>query len=186
MLSPSLYSSYYRCLVYPVVCVEEILRTHSKYQSVMYTRSLSAFIQSKELFMCWTGVGAVSHRGRIVSTAQSSWLPSSCAWPVSLGSLRHSGMCVYVWVGVCIGVCHPSGVEQLFYQQGSESFPTSPGGKKCLPTFYREDGGGIRSCSLEFVLYSSSQPWCHWFSMMRRANILRNKKDGEAVLFILL
>lgn len=44
--------------------------------------------------MCWKGVGAVSHRGMIVSTAQSSWLPSSCAWPVSLGSLRHGGMCV--------------------------------------------------------------------------------------------
>lgn len=42
---------------------------------------------------------------------------------VVLGSFRLGGMCVYVLVGICIGVCHPSGVEQLFYQQASESFP---------------------------------------------------------------
>lgn len=100
-----------------------LLHTLSKYQSHMYTQCLSAFIQSKELFMCWKCLGAVSHRERIVSTAQSRLLPSSCVWPVALGSGRHGGMCVYVYVGICMGVYHPSGVEQLFYQQKFREFP---------------------------------------------------------------
>lgn len=87
------------------VCVRGKDLPHSliKYQSSMYTHSLSAFIQSKELFMCWKGVGAVSHRERIVSTAQSRWLPSSCARPVALGSFSHGGMCVCVCVWVNLG-----------------------------------------------------------------------------------
>lgn len=40
------------------------------------------------------GVGPVGHRGRIVSAAQSSRLPSSGAWPVALGRSGHDGMFV--------------------------------------------------------------------------------------------
>lgn len=81
--------------------------THIKPQSHMYTLGFSAFIQSKELFMCWKdrvmgGGGQSVHRERIVSSAQSSRLPSSCAWPVSLGSFWPGWVCVCVfgWVFV--------------------------------------------------------------------------------------
>lgn len=121
-----------------LVCERERSGTHThtlvQYQLPVYTQTPSALVESKEHFMCLKGVGAARHRERPVSAAQTSWLPSSCAQPVAFGSFRHGGMCmcIFVWV-ICIGVCHPSGDEQLFYQQGSESFPAltrSPKEKK--------------------------------------------------------
>lgn len=97
------------------------LYTHNL--SPMYTKPLHSV---KGTFHVLKGcVGAVRHRERIVSSAQSSLLPSSSAWPVSLGSSRHGGMCVYVGVGFCLGACHPSGVEQLFYQVQRVSYLNS-------------------------------------------------------------
>lgn len=36
---------------------------------------------------------------------------------------------MYVWVGISIALCHPSGVEQLFINKVQRA------AKKCLPTF---------------------------------------------------
>lgn len=84
------------------VCGRYLTYTLITYQLPMYTLSLSALIQSKKLFMCSKGVGAVSHRETIVSATQMSCLPSSCAWPVSLGSFGLGGMCecMFGWVFV--------------------------------------------------------------------------------------
>lgn len=125
--------------------------------------------------------GQSSHRERIVSTAQSSWLPSSCAWPVSLGSSGHGGICVYVWVGICIGVCHPSGVEQLFYLQGSESFLTSthsPAGKG-FTYFSWEDGEELDHLALSLFSTAASN-LCVIDSVLCSAHIFWETKRGEA------
>lgn len=88
-----------------LVCWRDVSYTLIRYQSPMYTERLSAFIQSKELWLnegiCWKGVGAVGHRERIVSSAQWSFLPSSCARPWFLAALDLVGcVCMFWWVFV--------------------------------------------------------------------------------------
>ena len=157
----------------------------------MNTQSLSAFIQSKGLFMCWKGVGAVSHRGRIVSTAQSSWLPSSCAWPVALGSFRRGGLCVCVCLGGYLYRRMPpiwgwTAVLSTKFREfpflDSISFIKK---KKNVLSLRR--WGEIRPFwfSLDFILYSSLQPWCHWPIIMRCAYILRNKALAQLTSYII-
>lgn len=120
--------------------------------SPMYTKPPSLHSVKGTFHVLKGCVGAVHHRERIVSSAQSSPLPSSCAWPVSLGSFRHGGMCV--WVGFCLGVCHPSGVEQLFYQQVQRvsDLNSFSSWKKVWTYFHRVDGEKLDHLALIYSI----------------------------------
>lgn len=70
--------------------------------------------------------------------------------------------CMYVWVGVCLGVGHPSGDEQLFYQQVQRVSPLGLALKNNgVYVLSLRGRGGIRSSSPAFTASSRKPPWCH-------------------------
>lgn len=71
---------------------------------------------------------------------------------------------MYVWVAVCLGVCHPSGDEQLFYHRVQRVSPLGLALKNngvYVLALRGLGGAGIRSFSLGFTVSSRKPPWCH-------------------------